>query len=169
MGHPRYSSDEIVRRGQEWYEREIRSKVEEGNKGKNLIIDIETGDYDLDDDEFGLCFLRIPTWAPFPLMFYCNGHNWLARQLQREGIACTQIDNTFVSVADPQRAQALADRFPVERLHRLLDRVAASWTTPNATRTTAALSATNRVRCRALTLRPQPAPAARRLRPARRR
>lgn len=79
------------------------------------------------DEEFGLCFLRVPTWAPFPLMFYCNGHNWLARQLQREGIASTQIDNTFVSVADPQRAQALADQFPVERLHQLLDRVAASW------------------------------------------
>ena len=51
MGHPRYSSEEIVRRGQEWYEREIRSKVEEGNKGKNLIIDIETGEYEIDDDQ----------------------------------------------------------------------------------------------------------------------
>lgn len=24
------------------------------------------------DEEFGLCFLRVPTWAPFHLQFYCN-------------------------------------------------------------------------------------------------
>ena len=30
------------------------------------------------DAEFGLCYLRVPTWAPFRLQFYCNGHNWLA-------------------------------------------------------------------------------------------
>ena len=26
---------------------------------------------------FGLCYLRVPTWAPFRLQFYCNGQNWL--------------------------------------------------------------------------------------------
>jgi hypothetical protein len=50
MGHPRYTTDEIVRRGKELYEQEIRSKVEAGNKGKILVIDIETGDYEIDDD-----------------------------------------------------------------------------------------------------------------------
>jgi hypothetical protein len=24
-------------------------------------------------EEFGLCYLRVPTWAPFRLQFYCNG------------------------------------------------------------------------------------------------
>lgn len=76
------------------------------------------------DAEFGLCFLRVPTWAPFRLQFYCNGHNWLAGKLREEGIAFTQLDNTFITVADFPRAQTLADSFPVERLHRVLDRVA---------------------------------------------
>jgi hypothetical protein len=76
------------------------------------------------DPEFGLCYLRVPTWAPFRLQFYCNGHNWLARKLQEAGIAFTQLDNTFVTLADFPRAQELADTFPVERLHRLLDRIA---------------------------------------------
>lgn len=76
------------------------------------------------DPEFGLCYLRVPTWAPFRLQFYCNGHHWLAGQLRAAGIAFTQHDNTFLAVADFARAQALADAFPVERLHRLLDRVA---------------------------------------------
>lgn len=51
MAHPRYTKEEIAQRGKEWYEREIRSKVEEGNKGKILLIDVETGDYEIDDDQ----------------------------------------------------------------------------------------------------------------------
>jgi hypothetical protein len=76
------------------------------------------------DPEFGLCYLRVPTWAPFRLQFYCNGHSWLAGQLQQAGIAAEPLDNTFRTLADPARAQALADAFPVERLHRLLDAAA---------------------------------------------
>jgi hypothetical protein len=79
------------------------------------------------DPEFGLCYLRVPTWAPFRLQFYCNGHNWLARQLTAEGIAFKQLDNTFIELADWPRAQGLADAFPVRRLHRMLDRVAAQY------------------------------------------
>jgi hypothetical protein len=36
------------------------------------------------DEKLGLCYLRVPTWCPFRLQFYCNGHNWLARQLDRK-------------------------------------------------------------------------------------
>ena len=30
------------------------------------------------DAELGLIYLRVPTWCPFRLQFYCNGHSWLA-------------------------------------------------------------------------------------------
>lgn len=82
------------------------------------------------DAAFGLCYLRVPTWAPFRLQFYCNGHSWLARQLTREGIAYTPLDNTFVQIADLARAQALADAFPVEQLHRMLDAAARRYCPP---------------------------------------
>jgi hypothetical protein len=72
------------------------------------------------DEEFGLCYLRVPTWAPFGLQFYCNGHSALACSLKREGIEFVQEDNAFVRVADLARAQALADAFSPERLHRRL-------------------------------------------------
>src|SRR3984893_7368191 len=39
------------------------------------------------DAELGLVYLRVPTWAPFRLQFYCNGHSWLARQLTAKGIS----------------------------------------------------------------------------------
>ena len=79
------------------------------------------------DAEFGLCYMRVPTWAPFRLQFYCNGHNWLALRLKEAGIAFTQADNTFHQIADFSRAQALSDEFSPEHLHRLLDHAAARY------------------------------------------
>ncbi len=79
------------------------------------------------DEEFGLCYLRVPTWAPFRLQFYCNGHNWLARQLRQAGIAVEPLDNTFRTLGHSARAQALADAFPVARLHHTLDALAARY------------------------------------------
>ena len=54
MPHPRYSNEEIGRRGQAIYEERLRPKVETGNKGKYLVIDIETGDYEMGDDLMAL-------------------------------------------------------------------------------------------------------------------
>lgn len=76
------------------------------------------------DARFGLIYLRVPTWAPFRLQFYCNGHNWLARELTAKGIGYTMADNAFVRIDDWQRAQELADRLSPDRLHRTLDRYA---------------------------------------------
>ncbi len=73
------------------------------------------------DSEFGLCYLRVPTWAPFRLQFYSNGHHWLAGKLRQAGIACQPLDNTFSTIADFSQAQALADAFRIERLHHALD------------------------------------------------
>jgi Fe-S cluster biogenesis protein NfuA len=77
------------------------------------------------DADLGLIYLRVPTWAPFRLQFYCNGHSWLARQLMAEGIDFGMVDNAFIGIADWQRAQDLADAFSPDRLHRVLDRYAA--------------------------------------------
>lgn len=73
------------------------------------------------DPQFGLCHLRISTWLPFWTQFYCNGHSWLARELERQGIPFTQVDNAFTACGDWPRAQALAAAFPVRELHQALD------------------------------------------------
>jgi hypothetical protein len=83
------------------------------------------------DEEFGLCHLRVPTWAPFGLQFYCNGHSALACSLKREGIEFVQEDNAFLRIGDLARAQALADAFNPEQLHRRLTRYA-QWLCPVA-------------------------------------
>ena len=75
-------------------------------------------------EDFGLCYLRVPTWAPFRLQFYFNGHNWLAARLREAGVEFEMLDNAFVQIADFDKAQALADDFSVERLHETLDQLA---------------------------------------------
>lgn len=76
------------------------------------------------DPVVGLCYLRVPTWCPFRLQFYCNGHGWLARRLRAKGIGFTPADNAFVRIDDWQAAQRLADSFRPEQLHKVLDRYA---------------------------------------------
>ncbi|MDQ3813606.1 MAG: hypothetical protein M3347_06610 [Armatimonadota bacterium] len=46
----RYSKEEFARRGNEIYERSVRPQVEEGNQGKIVAIDIETGAFEVADD-----------------------------------------------------------------------------------------------------------------------
>jgi hypothetical protein len=79
------------------------------------------------DEVLGLCYLRVPTWCPFRLQFYCNGHNWLAAQLRAEGINFTLRDNAFTQLADWAQAQALSDRLEVTQLHARLDQLAAHY------------------------------------------
>jgi hypothetical protein len=73
------------------------------------------------DPELGLCYFRIPTWAPFRLQFYFNGHGLLAAKLRRQGVAFDLRDNAFVSIADWSKAQKLADGLNPEWLHRRLE------------------------------------------------
>lgn len=59
---PRYPMEEFARRGKEIYQR-LKEKVDPGNFGKILAIDIETGEYEIDDDSFAAgdrLFARLP-------------------------------------------------------------------------------------------------------------
>ena len=76
------------------------------------------------DAQLGLCYLRVPTWAPFRLQFYFNGHNWLAGRLDQAGIGYELVDNAFTYIEDFEKAQAIADSFEVRKLHHLIDRYA---------------------------------------------
>src|SRR6266850_412558 len=76
------------------------------------------------DAELGLIYLRVPTWSPFRLQFYCNGHSWMARQLTAAGIGFTLADNAFLRIDDWERAQTLANGLSPDVLRRVLDRYA---------------------------------------------
>jgi hypothetical protein len=48
---PRYSKEEFARRGEEIFERDIRSQVQGVPQRYFVAIDIETGDFEVDEDE----------------------------------------------------------------------------------------------------------------------
>ena len=52
---PRYSKEEFAQRGDALYESEVRAQVEEGNHGKIVAIDIETGSFEVDTSEIAAC------------------------------------------------------------------------------------------------------------------
>ena len=76
------------------------------------------------DAQLGLCYLRVPTWAPFRLQFYFNGHNALATKLDRQNIPYALLDNAFVDIEDFDRAQRLADALQIKNLHKRLNQLA---------------------------------------------
>ena len=51
MPYPGHTTEEVARRGQELYERKIRQKVEPEHDGRFLVVDIESGDYEVADDD----------------------------------------------------------------------------------------------------------------------
>ena len=74
------------------------------------------------DRNFGLMHIRLQSWLPLSIQVCVNGREWLARQMQREGIAYEQKDNCFTQIRDLARAQALMDRLVTLPWAKLLNR-----------------------------------------------
>lgn len=60
-------------------------------------------------EEFGLMHVRLQTWFPFEMQVCLNGREWLAREMDREGLGYQRRDNCFVWLQDVERTQQLAD------------------------------------------------------------
>jgi hypothetical protein len=76
------------------------------------------------DEQLGLGYVRVPTWCPFRLQVYINGHNLLASELKKTGIKYTMIDNAFDSIENVEKAQEISDNISVEKIHRKLEELA---------------------------------------------
>ena len=48
MPNTGYAKEDIARRGEEIYERQLRDKVETEHRGKFLVVDVDTGAYEID-------------------------------------------------------------------------------------------------------------------------
>ena len=51
MSYSDATSEVIAARGEEIYQQQIRDKVDPKHKGKFLVLDIETGDYEIDAED----------------------------------------------------------------------------------------------------------------------
>ena len=73
------------------------------------------------DPVAGPMVLRVGSFLPFSVTAYLNGHNFIERKLARQGVKFVKDDNRFVSVADPAKLQAAADRLDAKTLQQRID------------------------------------------------
>jgi hypothetical protein len=71
------------------------------------------------DAEFGPFFLKFCSYVPYNAKLCLNGHEYLKRQLTKEGITFEALDNGLLSCADPTRMQALCDGLDAPRIDGL--------------------------------------------------
>jgi hypothetical protein len=76
----------------------------------------------IQDAEFGPGFIKIGTYAPYPIKVCLNGHEWAKQQLRKEGIAFEALDNGFLKCANPARLQALCESLGAEQVQAFFDK-----------------------------------------------
>ncbi len=84
---PRYSKEEIARRGHQIYEDQVRSQVEAGNQGRIVAIDIETGAFELAKDSLTASDQLLAQYPDAQIWFVRIGH----RAVHRIGFAGSNI------------------------------------------------------------------------------
>jgi hypothetical protein len=72
------------------------------------------------DADFGPLFIKFCSYFPYTGRVCLNGHEYLKRQLAKEGIAFEALDNGLLSCADPTRAQQLLDDLSEEKIAALV-------------------------------------------------
>jgi hypothetical protein len=60
------------------------------------------------DRDFGPLFIKFCSYFPYTTKVCLNGHEWLKRQLTRQGIAYEPLDNGIRSAEAPARVQQIA-------------------------------------------------------------
>jgi hypothetical protein len=72
------------------------------------------------DDDFGPFFLKFSTYFPYTAKLCLNGHEYVKRQLAKEGIAFEALDNGVLTCANPKRLQQLCDGLSAAKIDALL-------------------------------------------------
>jgi hypothetical protein len=85
-----YSSEEIARLGNQIYQRDIRDQVMPQHKGKFLVLDITSGDYEIDEDDLSaeeVLRARRPDGVLFGLRIgYTSAYTLAGRMVEDTGV-----------------------------------------------------------------------------------
>jgi hypothetical protein len=76
----------------------------------------------LQDAEFGPGFIKVGTYAPYPVKVCVNGHEWAKQQLRRAGIDFEALDNGFLKCAEPARLQTVCQQLGPEQVQAFFDK-----------------------------------------------
>jgi hypothetical protein len=74
------------------------------------------------DRDFGVGFIKICTYFPYPAKVWVNGHEWAKRQATAAGIGWTPLANGFATCDDPAGLQRICDRFGPGDVQGFFDR-----------------------------------------------
>jgi len=76
----------------------------------------------IQDSEFGPGFIKVGTYAPYPIKVCLNGHEWVKQQLRHAGVAFEALDNGFLSCVDPTRLQDLCQQLGPTQVQAFFDK-----------------------------------------------
>ena len=62
------------------------------------------------DPDFGVGFIKLCTYFPYPAKVWLNGHEWAKRQADRAGVGYRSLANGFATCDDPAALQGICDR-----------------------------------------------------------
>ena len=99
-----------------WYDKTTQKAYFKKDTGKGLVYY-----FYFIDRLFGLCFMKVPTKAPFKVIFYYNGHNWLQQKLINKGIPFKKMENAFLSIDNFEEAQKICNSIRVPDIHQALN------------------------------------------------
>jgi hypothetical protein len=68
------------------------------------------------DEDFGPLVIKFCSYFPYAAKVCLNGHEWVKRQLAKEGIAFEALDNDMLSCENPTCLQALCDPLGSEKI-----------------------------------------------------
>jgi hypothetical protein len=74
------------------------------------------------DDEFGPAFIKLSSYAPYPLWLSANGHEWAKRRLARIGVGFEELDNRLWRVDDPAAARTVCASLSAGHVRGLIER-----------------------------------------------
>jgi hypothetical protein len=72
------------------------------------------------DEDFGPFFLKFCSYFPYNAKLCLNGHEYVKRQLAKEGIAYEALDNGILACSDPKRLQQICDGLSAAKIDALL-------------------------------------------------
>lgn len=99
-----------------WHDKLTHKTFLKGTQGKCLHYY-----FYFNDPDIGFGYVRVPTWCPFQLQVYLNGHNILANELSKKKIAFSMADNAFDYIADFKKAQDLSDGLDINKQFKKLE------------------------------------------------
>lgn len=81
----RYSKEEIARRGDALYESAVRPNLKPKDERKFVAIDIETGEFEIDDDELTACD-RLRARLPKAQIWLVRVGSWYVHRFGGHGL-----------------------------------------------------------------------------------